>query len=103
MTKPIEKSITTMFKVSFPEWYEKYRKAFEPGVWLREDPGPFLGRAIIYKLQGRLHKDANSLGPSASFGVGDYTGGEMLFLSLVLNSGKFLNFIITIILNNIHH
>ena len=82
MTQPIAKTVAAMFKVSFPEWYERYSKAFEAGVWLRDDPGPFLGRAIIYKLQRRLHKDANDLGPSASFGVGDYTGGEMLFPQL---------------------
>lgn len=82
MTKSVAKTIGAMFKYSFPEWYGRYEKAFEAGVWLREDPGPFLGRAIIYKLQGRLHKDTNDLGPSASFGVGDYTGGEMLFPQL---------------------
>jgi len=82
MTKIIAEKISAMFKAAFPQWYEKYRKAFDAGVWLREDPGPFLGRAIIYKLQGRMHKDRNDLGPSASFGVGDYTGGEMLFPQL---------------------
>ena len=71
-----------MFKVAFPDWYSKYKDAFDAGVWLKDDPGPFLGRAIIYKLQGRLHKDFHDLGPSASFGVGDYTGGEMLFPQL---------------------
>lgn len=86
MSKSIAESIAAMFEVSFPGWYKRYREAFEAGVWLREDPGPFLGRAIIYKLQGRLHKDENDLGPSASFGVGDYTGGEMLFPQL---SAKF--------------
>jgi hypothetical protein len=82
ITKPIAQSIGAMIKVSFPEWYEKYRKVFEAGVWLREDPGPFLRRAIIYKLQRRLHKNANDLGPFASFGVGDYTCGKVLFPQL---------------------
>jgi hypothetical protein len=82
MTKSIAESIAAMFKVYFPDWFDKYRKAFDAGVWLRDDPGPFLGRAIIYKLQGRLHIDRNDLGPSASFGVGNYTGGEMLFPQL---------------------
>jgi hypothetical protein len=35
--------------------------------------------AEIYKLQGRLHKDSHNLEPSASFGVGNYTGGELVF------------------------
>jgi hypothetical protein len=82
MTKSIARKISAMFKAAFPDWYKKYRQAFDAGVWLRNDPGPFLGRAIIYKLQGTLHKDGQDLGPSASFGVGDYTGGEMVFPQL---------------------
>ena len=82
MTKHIAKTIAAMFKAAFPEWYDRYREAFDAGVWLSDDPGPFLGRAIIYKLQGRLHKDSHDLGPSASFGVGNYTGGEMIFPQL---------------------
>jgi hypothetical protein len=71
-----------MFKATFPDWHAKYSEAFAAGVWVPQDPGPFLGRAIIYKLQGRLHKDYRDLGPSISFGVGKYTGGEMLFPQL---------------------
>ena len=47
-----------------------------------EDPGPFLRRAIIFKLQGKLHKDGRDAGPSVSFGVGDYEGGEIYFPQL---------------------
>jgi hypothetical protein len=47
-----------------------------------EDPGPFLGRAIIYKLQGKFHKDQRDAGPSVSFGVGYYDGGEICFPQL---------------------
>lgn len=82
LTKYIAKTISAMFQAAFPQWYDKYREAFDAGAWLREDPSPFLGRAIIYKLQGRLHKDRHDLGPLASFGVGDYTGGEMLLPQL---------------------
>lgn len=83
ITKSVAETIALMFKAAFPEWYFKYKDAFDAGVWLKDDPGPFLGRAIIYKLQGRLHKDFHDLGPSASFGVGNYTGGEMLFPQLL--------------------
>lgn len=65
-------------KAALPEWYALYRKAFDAGAWFQKDPGPFLARAIIYKLQGRLHKDKRDTGPSISFPVGDFTGGEML-------------------------
>ncbi|KAF8867895.1 hypothetical protein CPB84DRAFT_1810481, partial [Gymnopilus junonius] len=79
LTQSIAATLAKMFQAVFPEEYRKYEKAFEAGVWMQCDPGPYLGRAIIYKLQGRLHKDKHDLGPSASFGVGYYTGGEMLF------------------------
>lgn len=59
-----------------------YKKAFDAGVWFAQDPGPFLGRAIIYKLQGVLHRDRNDVGPSICFPVGSFTGGEMLFPQL---------------------
>ena len=67
-----------MFEAGFPEVYKKYRQAFDVGVWVEADPGPFLGRAIIYKLQGKLHKDRKNLGPSACFPTGLFDGGEML-------------------------
>jgi hypothetical protein len=78
----VVETLSGMFQAAFPEWHRKYSMAFAAGVWLRDDPGPFLGRAVIYKLQGRVHKDHHDLGPSASFGVGLYSGGEMLFPQL---------------------
>ncbi|TFK17419.1 hypothetical protein FA15DRAFT_605111, partial [Coprinopsis marcescibilis] len=82
LTKEVATVIGIMFKHAFPEWYKKYQAAFDAGVWLREDPGPFLGRAVIFKLQGKLHKDNQDLGPSVCFGVGQYSGGEMIFPQL---------------------
>jgi len=67
-----------MFEMAFPDHYAKYRDAFKAGVWLSEDPGPFLARSIVYKLQGKLHKDSKDLGPSACFPIGFFQGGEML-------------------------
>lgn len=71
-------------KATFPDFYKDYMKPFEAGVFFRHDPGPFLARALIYKLQGRLHKDRHDKGPSISFGVGDYRGGEMILPQLGL-------------------
>ena len=76
------KKVALAFKRCFPDWYHAYSQAFEAGVWLADDPGPFLGRAIIYKLQGRIHKDRHDVGPSVSFPVGQFTGGEMVFPQL---------------------
>jgi hypothetical protein len=38
-TRPLAIYLGEMFKVSFPAYYEKYRAAFEAGVWITEDPG----------------------------------------------------------------
>jgi len=70
------------FKTVFPQWYTRYQDTFDAGVWFADDPGPFLGRAIVYKLQSRLHKDRHDVEPSVSFPVGQFTGGEMVFLQL---------------------
>lgn len=78
-TQEIAQAIGNFLEVTFPDYHTAYQKAFEAGVWMRGDPGPFLACAIIYKLQSRLHKDRHDFGPSVSFGVGRYTGGEMLF------------------------
>jgi hypothetical protein len=71
-----------MFEATFPDLYKEYKAAFEAGVWVQEDPGPFIGRSIIYKLQSKLHRDKNDVGPSASFPVGYFGGGEMLLPQL---------------------
>ena len=71
-----------MFEAAFPELYVEYWEAFDAEVWLEEDPGPFLARAIVYKLQRNLHKDNQDISPSACFSVGNFDGGEMLFSQL---------------------
>jgi hypothetical protein len=81
-TKDIARALAIMFEAAFPEVYAEYKEAFEAGVWLEEDPGPFLARAIVYKLQSKLHKDKWDVGPSACFPVGYFEGGEMLFPQL---------------------
>ncbi|KAF8235452.1 hypothetical protein L208DRAFT_1376516 [Tricholoma matsutake] len=49
-TRPITLVLATIFKELFPKEYEEFKAAFEAGVWLEDDPGPWLGRAIIYKV-----------------------------------------------------
>jgi hypothetical protein len=36
-------------------------------VWLEEDPGPWLGRAIIYKLDGLIYTDRHDPSPTVYF------------------------------------
>jgi hypothetical protein len=75
-TRPLALTLQEMFKVSWPEDYEKYRKAFEAGVWVEDDPGPWLGRAIVWKLQVLPHRDGLDGGPTAIFCLGRFSGGE---------------------------
>jgi len=82
LTESVARTIALAFRTVFSDWYETYQKAFKAGVWFMDDPGPFLGRAVVYKLQGRLHKDRHDVGPSVSFPVGQFTGGEMVFPQL---------------------
>jgi hypothetical protein len=81
-TNIIAQKLATLFQVLMPECYDTYKTAFEAGKWLESDPGPWVGRAIVYKLQVDLHKDKEDGGPAASFPVGSFTGGEMLIPQL---------------------
>lgn len=71
------KHLSACFKVAFPDYHEKYKAAFEAGVWMTDDPGPWLGRAIVWKLPVRTHMDGLDEGPTAIFNVGRYTGGNL--------------------------
>lgn len=73
----VAKILATMFEVLFPEEYEEYRTAFDAGVWYVEDPGPWIARAIVYKLDVHLHHDRQDGGPTATFPFGTFVGGCM--------------------------
>ncbi|KAJ8508340.1 hypothetical protein ONZ45_g9369 [Pleurotus djamor] len=68
--------------VAFPEYYAAYQAAFDAGVWMRADPGPWIGRAIVYKLQVLPHVDGKDNGPTACFPTGSFSGGEAYFPDL---------------------
>jgi hypothetical protein len=82
-TYVVAKALAIMFKAIYPGLYDKYRKAFEAGVWEEADPGPWLGRAVVYKLQVNLHNDGRDDGPTASFPAGSYDDGHMLLPDLL--------------------
>ncbi|KAF8230865.1 hypothetical protein L208DRAFT_1378361 [Tricholoma matsutake] len=42
-TRPVTLVLATIFKELFPKEYEEFKAAFEAGVWLEDDPGPWLG------------------------------------------------------------
>lgn len=81
-TRDLAAFLSALFKASFPEYHERYKAAFAAGVWVAEDPGPWLGRAVVYKLQVDLHRDGLDDGPTASFPMGFFEGGELLLPDL---------------------
>ena len=82
VTAPLAKALAVMFEILFPEEYQTYQKAFAAGCWYTEDPGPWLGRVIVYKLDVSLHHDKKDGGPTATFPMGEYDGGFMEFPQL---------------------
>ncbi|KAJ3571654.1 hypothetical protein NP233_g3623 [Leucocoprinus birnbaumii] len=66
-------------KSLWPEFYDLYERSFKAGVTIKEDPGPFLARAIVYKVQIGTHVDKSDAGPSVCFPCGDWvSGGELV-------------------------
>ncbi|KAI0074579.1 hypothetical protein K474DRAFT_1601306 [Panus rudis PR-1116 ss-1] len=84
MTRTQALRLSAYFKAALPEYHAKYQKAFEAGVWLKADPGPWLGRAVVYKLQVSPHVDGLDDGPTAAFPTGYFEGGEAYFPDLRL-------------------
>ncbi|KAJ7434969.1 hypothetical protein B0H11DRAFT_1756720 [Mycena galericulata] len=82
LTREVAIIVAERFKAVFPDCYKQYEEEFEAGVWLRADPGPFLGRAVVYKLQLFPHRDVEDGGPTATFPVGSYLGGAFCFPDL---------------------
>jgi len=83
-TKSVARILDLTLKLTLPDWHEQYSVAFTAGASLPDNPSPFLDRAIIYKLQGRLHKNRHNLGPSISFPVGHFSEQAMLFPQLLI-------------------
>lgn len=81
-TRRVSRLIGYMLKSVWPKYHEDYEKAFAAGRFIDEDSGPYIGRAIVYKLQVNLHVDKHDAGPTACFPMGTWTknsgGGELL-------------------------
>lgn len=71
-TARIARMMGAMLKSVWPRYYKKYKRAFAAGRWVKSDPGPYIGRVIVYKLQGRLHVDKQDAGPTACFPMGSW-------------------------------
>ncbi|KAJ7148979.1 hypothetical protein C8R43DRAFT_888284 [Mycena crocata] len=76
--------VAARFKAVYPKYYAKYEEDFMAGHWLssEEDSGPFLGRAIVYKLQSHCHRDPLDSGPSVTVPAGYFKGGAIYFPDL---------------------
>jgi hypothetical protein len=74
----VSEILRRMFKRCFPEEYVDMEKAFLAGQWVPMNPGPWLGRAVVYKLQGLGHFDDKDKSPTASFPCGSFQGGDMV-------------------------
>lgn len=77
LTRAVADTLATMYEVLFPEEYQKLKPAFDAAQWFLQDAGPWVGRALVYKLQVELHIDDRDVGPSVSFPCGSFTGGQM--------------------------
>lgn len=83
VTRPVAILLAEYFRVCFPKQFHTYEAAFKAGIWEQADPGPFLGRAIVYKLQVKSHLDSlDGDGPAATFPMGSFVGGAMYWPDL---------------------
>lgn len=83
-SEPVAKWLSACFKVAYPDYYKTYCEAFKAGVWMESDPGPWIGRVIVWKLQVLTHQDGLDDGPTAIFNCGRYRGGELYLPDLGL-------------------
>ena len=50
-TSVVAEYLSMLFESLLLNVYSKFQGMFKVGQWIAEDPGPWLGHAIIYKLQ----------------------------------------------------
>ncbi|KAG1813000.1 hypothetical protein EV424DRAFT_1349195 [Suillus variegatus] len=77
-TEALALQLSAMFHMSYLDFYKKYQQAFEAGKWMVVDPGPFLGRVIVWKLAVLPHQDGLDTSPAVIFLMGCFEGGEYL-------------------------
>ncbi|KAK7433512.1 hypothetical protein VKT23_015167 [Stygiomarasmius scandens] len=71
-----------IFKKEFPEEYPRFLKAHKAARWRKSDPGPYVGKVVIWKLSGSPHIDQGDPCPTATFGLGCFEGGNMEILDI---------------------
>ncbi|KIY62270.1 hypothetical protein CYLTODRAFT_361730, partial [Cylindrobasidium torrendii FP15055 ss-10] len=81
-TQKVAAYLKELFRVAYPAEHARYEAAFQAGQWFAEDPGPWVGRALVFKLQVSVHRDGKDDGPAAIFCAGTFSGGEAIFPDL---------------------
>lgn len=71
-----------IFEILWPEQHAVAAADFAAGQWYAEDPGPYLGHVVGYKLQTTSHADTGDLVPTVTFPVGLFKDGHMDILEL---------------------
>ncbi|KAJ7710664.1 hypothetical protein B0H17DRAFT_1123782 [Mycena rosella] len=80
VTYPFALVVSERFHGVSPDYHARYLKAFNAGCYLpNDDPGPFIGRAIVWKLQVWAHLDGLEGGPVATTPEGAFRRGGLVF------------------------
>ncbi|THU80049.1 hypothetical protein K435DRAFT_611608, partial [Dendrothele bispora CBS 962.96] len=69
--------LSKMFEKEFPQEFKAYRKAHKAARWCLHDPGPYIGKAIVWKLSSAAHLDEDDGCLTVTYPMGSFTGGNM--------------------------
>jgi hypothetical protein len=77
-TKEAACYLSKLYKAVYPEGWLRNQAAFEAGHWYRDDPGPWLARAIVWKLQVKTHADDKDGSPAICFSTNNTCQSPMV-------------------------
>ncbi|KAJ7484586.1 hypothetical protein FB451DRAFT_1393121 [Mycena latifolia] len=92
VTYPFTLVVSEQFHGVFLDYHARHLKAFNAGCYLQnDDPGLFIGHAIMWKLQVWAHLDSLEGGPVATTPEGAFQRGGLVFPDFA-QFGKVLKF-----------
>ncbi|KAJ3854704.1 hypothetical protein EV368DRAFT_36283 [Lentinula lateritia] len=76
--------LSSVFNQEWPDKWEEAMKRFKAGKWQAANPGPWVGKAIVYKLTSSIHPDEEDAEecPTVTVPVGHFVGGHIQFLDI---------------------
>ena len=92
MIEPAQVYIEELFKLAVPSVHQRSAPVFKAGVWVKDDNAPWIGQALVWKLQVDCHWDGLNEGPAAMFPVGNFNKGELYFPDLKLKQQYAISF-----------